>query len=144
MNKLTKSNEHYLKAIYELDCGSGVRIVDIAEKLDVAKSSTCVAVNILQEKALVERDGDRKVVLTDKGKLEAELVLNRFSVINNFLNKIFKVDEQSAYTEACNLEHVVSVETIQAMNKFLNFVNVHCQNCQDCQREKCPISSAIC
>ena len=138
MIKLTVSNEAYLKAIYELDCGNGVRIVDIADKLNVAKSSTYVAVSLLQEKELVERDGERRVVLTTKGKSEAELIVNRFSIIKTFLSKIFKIDEKSADAEACDLEHVVSVETSQAMIEILNFVNVHCRYCQ---KENCPISS---
>ncbi len=138
MIKLTESNEDYLKVIYELDCGNGVRIVDIADKLNVAKSSTCVAVNLLQVKELVERDGDRRVILTTKGKLEAELIVNKFSIIKKFLKKIFKIDEKSADTEACDLEHVVSVETTQAMIETLNFVNVHCRYCQ---KENCPVSS---
>ncbi|WP_324824753.1 metal-dependent transcriptional regulator [Sinanaerobacter sp. ZZT-01] len=139
MIKLTESNEDYLKVIYELDCGNGVRIVDIADKLNVAKSSTCVAVNLLQKKELVERGGGRRVILTTKGKLEAESIVNKFSVIKNFLNKVFNVDEKSADTEACDLEHVVSVETTQAMIEILNFVDVHCRYCQ---RENCPISSS--
>ncbi|WP_143321111.1 metal-dependent transcriptional regulator [Clostridium sp. HBUAS56010] len=138
MIKLTVSNEDYLKAIFELDCGNGVRIVDIADKLNVAKSSTCVAVSLLQEKKLVERDGERRVVLTTKGKSEAELIVNKFTIIKKFLSTIFKIDEKSADAEACDLEHVVSVETSQAMIEILNFVNVHCRCCQ---KENCPISS---
>ncbi len=84
MIKLTVSNEDYLKAIYELDCGNGVRIVDIADKLNVAKSSTYVAVSLLQEKELVERDGERRVVLTTKGKSEAELIVNSSQLLKRF------------------------------------------------------------
>ena len=121
MGKLTISKEHYLKAIYELERSKeGARISDIAEKLEVAKSSVCVAMNTLQQKKLIERDVYRKVFLTSEGKVEAEFIINKFAVIKRFLIDVFKLDEKKADADACSLEHVVSIETFRAMIGFLD------------------------
>lgn len=121
MGKLTISKEHYLKAIYELErSGDGARISDIADKLDVAKSSVCAAMDSLQQIKLIDRDADRKVLLTCAGKVEAEFIINKFSIVKRFLIEVFELDEEKADIDACSLEHVISVETFRAMIDFID------------------------
>jgi len=50
MKSLTSSQAHYIKAIYELSTGidDGVRVVDIAEKLNVSKASASLALTKLK------------------------------------------------------------------------------------------------
>lgn len=70
MKGLTISQQHYIKAIYELSSeGEGKSISDISDKLAVTKSSACIAMSNLQENGLVHRDVHRLVFLTDKGNL---------------------------------------------------------------------------
>lgn len=119
MKKLTVSNENYIKAIYELAHDEdGARISDIAEKLNVTKASVCAGMKVLQQKKLVERDAYHMVLLTPEGKKHAEMIINKYMIIKSFLMKVFKIDEKNASTDACALEHVVSIETIRAMVDF--------------------------
>ncbi len=44
--QLTKSQAHYIKAVYELStsCDDGVRVCDVAKKLNVSKASASLAI----------------------------------------------------------------------------------------------------
>lgn len=128
MCKITKSQENYIKIIYELSLsGDGVHIIDIAARFGVAKSSTCVAVKELEKKDLVRRDAGRLVYLTDDGKSLAARISYKFSVILEFLTGTLHVDQQTAYTDACALEHLVSMETLCAICRLINK-----RTCSDC------------
>ncbi len=116
MKKLTFSNEHYIKAIYELEHDDdGASISEIAGKLNVTKPSVCVGMKALQQKKLIERDAYHKVLLTPEGKRQAEIIVNKYKTIKLFLMKVFNIDNKTASADACALEHVVSLETIRAM-----------------------------
>ncbi len=70
MMELTISNEHYIKAVYELEHdGEGARISDIAKRLNVTKSSVCVAMKAPQQKRLITRDVNRRVIQHPKEKI---------------------------------------------------------------------------
>lgn len=121
MNQLTKSQENYIKIIYELSLHEGaVHISDIAANLEVSKASASVAAKSLEEKGLVWRDAGRLVYLTHKGQKQAMSVLDKFWIINDFLINELQVDSNTAYLDAHALEHVVSEETICALRRFLD------------------------
>ena len=63
--KLSKSQAHYIRAVYELssNCESGVRIVDIAEKLEVSKASASLSMTKLARRGVVRKDAERHVYL---------------------------------------------------------------------------------
>ena len=116
MGTLTPSQEHYLKAIFMLSSTSGsTRICDVAEELNVKKPSVCTAVKTLEHMALVKRDGQRQIILTPKGKNQAYLIKNKFSIIRCYLIEILGIDEEAAELDACAIEHVVSNETLCSM-----------------------------
>lgn len=121
MCKITKSQENYIKIIYELSLyEEGVHIADIAAKLGVTKASASAAVKALQKKGLVRRDAGRLVYLTDEGKRLAAYILDKFSILREFLADTLQVDLQTAYTDACAMEHSVSPETLCAICRFVN------------------------
>jgi Mn-dependent DtxR family transcriptional regulator len=121
MSKLTKSQENYIKIIYELSLhGDGVHVTDIAAKLGVAKASASVAVKALQKQELVRRDIGRLVYLTDEGKKQAAHIEDKFLLIYKFLTDTLHIDWQTAHTDACALEHLMSQETLCAICRFMN------------------------
>ncbi len=113
MNKMTKSQENYIKTIYELSRnGAGARISDIAAKLEVTKASASVGIKTLQEMNLIRRDEDRLVYLTSEGVVRAKVITGKFSIIRDFLSNVLLIDEKIAHDDACAMEHVLSTETL--------------------------------
>ena len=68
--KLSKSREHYIKAVYELSqtCDS-VRSCDIAAKLHLSKASVSLAIKRLAKQGLVRKDAGHHIHLTEDGKV---------------------------------------------------------------------------
>lgn len=121
MSQLTKSQENYIKIIYELSLHEGAaHISDIAVKLEVSKASASVAAKSLEKQGFVWRDAGRRVYLTHEGKKQAVCVLDKFSFIKDFLINELQVDPDTAYLDAHALEHVVSEETVCALRRFLD------------------------
>lgn len=117
---LSKSQSHYIKAIYELTsiCDSGTRVCDIAKELSLSKASVSRAVTKLERQRLVSRDAERHIHLTKEGEYEAVRMLNTFEIILKFLVKILNVDKEVAKHDACAIEHVISADTLCAICRF--------------------------
>lgn len=130
--KLSKSQAHYIKAVYELsfDCDDGVRVCDVAEKLNVSKASASFAITNLSKLGLVYKDADRRAHLTTDGERQAVLMLDKFEIIEAFLIKILCVNKIVADHDACAIGHVISTDTLCAICRFSN-------------RVKCPDSCSL-
>ena len=120
MDKLTFTMENYLEAIYELSPdGDGARVTDIAERLGVTKASTNSAMSTLSEKGLIVSEKYREIFLTEEGLRIARLTANKHHIIQQFLTKVLKVDASVAAEDACAIEHVISRNSVSAMEEFL-------------------------
>lgn len=120
MEKLSFKMENYLEAIYELSIrGTGARVSDIAERLGVTKPSTNSAMTTLAEKGLIINEKYKEVFLTTEGLKLAEFISKKHHVIQNFLIHILKVDPSIAESDACAIEHVISRDSIIAMEKYM-------------------------
>lgn len=118
--KLTPSTEDYLEAIYVLDNeGTGVRSVDVANFLEVAKPSVNRALKNLADSGFITQQRYSLIYLTKEGASKAKEVLNRHETIQYFLGKILGVDEGVAAKEACLIEHVMSNDTVEKMQSFI-------------------------
>ncbi|MTI47145.1 iron dependent repressor, metal binding and dimerization domain protein [Sporosalibacterium faouarense] len=121
MEKLTFTMENYLEAIYELSIQeNGARVSDIAARMGVTKASTSSAMSTLAEKGLIINEKYKEVVLTPEGYKLAKTVSKKHHVIQGFLTKILRVDPSIAETDACAIEHVISNDSIKAMEKFMH------------------------
>lgn len=120
MKKLTFAMENYLEAIYELSGGnSGVRVSDISKKMGVTKASVNSAMSTLASKGLVINEKYKEVFLTAAGLELAKLTSEKHSIILEFFTKVLKIDAKIADEDACNIEHVISNDSIRAMHEFL-------------------------
>jgi DtxR family Mn-dependent transcriptional regulator len=120
MKKLTFTMENYLEAIYELSPdGQGVRLSDIAERLGVTKASTNRAMSALSEKGLIVSERYKEIFLTPAGMDLAKFTSNKHHVILSFLTQVLKVSPSVADEDACAIEHVISSDSILAMQEFL-------------------------
>lgn len=120
MTKLTFTMENYLEAVYELsEKGSGARLSDIAERLSVTKASTNRAMATLSEKGLITNEKYGEIFLTPEGRQLAKLTSNKHRILEKFFTQVLKLNADTAGVDACAIEHVISNDSIQAMEEFL-------------------------
>ena len=123
MKKLTFTMENYLEAIYELSYnGGGVRVSDIATRLGVTKASTNSAMATLSERGLITNEKYREVFLTPAGLEIAESTSRKHHIICQFFTRVLKIDFAIADKDACAIEHVISNESIDAMQEYMEIV----------------------
>lgn len=117
---IMKSSEDYLEMMLMLQESKGfIRSIDIASELGVTKPSVSYATKRLRENGYISMNPEGLIELTDMGLKIAQKIYNRHKVIANFLISI-GVTEETAYTDACKMEHDISAETFEALLNHLN------------------------
>ena len=117
---MSSSIEDYLEAILTLtENGQSVRVTDVARRLGVAKSSVTEAVGLLRSRGLVTQEKYGRIFLTQEGLVESARVRRRHIVLRTFLRDVLGVKQDQAEIDACQIEHVVSAETMNKMVTFL-------------------------
>lgn len=116
---LHESAEMYLETIYVLSKKNGsVRSIDVAEDMGYSKPSVSRAVSLLKQGGYLVMKEDGSLKLTENGKVAAKKIFERHTVLSDFLKHI-GVSPQTATTDACKIEHVISDETVLAIKNFL-------------------------
>jgi len=113
-----ESTENYLETILILGKdGSPVRSIDIARALNFAKPSVSVAMKNLRENGYITV-ADGMIALTPSGQKIAETMYERHVVISDWLIRL-GVDQNTAHTDACKMEHAMSEQSFEAIKNFL-------------------------
>lgn len=113
-----ESAENYLETILMLGKKLPVvRSVDIANELGFKKSSVSIAMKNLREKKHIVVSDAGFITLTETGREIAEMIYERHETLSAFLVKL-GVSEDVAQEDACRVEHIISVETFDAIKKF--------------------------
>lgn len=112
--KQKKSVEDYLKTIYTLSKRKAVHGSDIAGELGVSRPTVSVALKDLAEEGYIFVDDAHEVHLTEKGKQIAEDTYERHNTFCRLLTGL-GVDEKTAAADACEMEHVVSSQSYEAL-----------------------------
>jgi len=121
-SKLTQSLEDYLEVIHVLlQTNKIARIRDIAAALTVKMPSVARAVAELKKLGLVSQEPYSGVELTEEGKRVAVVILNRHLLLRQFLIHL-GVSDDNANTDACNMEHILSAETLAKIEEFMKSV----------------------
>ena len=111
-----ESAENYLEAILmESRTQEKVRAVDICTRLHFSRPTVSVMLKNLRERGFVTTDGSA-LLLTDEGRAVAERTYERHCVIAGLLMRL-GVSEESAYADACRIEHDISEETFLCMKE---------------------------
>ncbi|MBQ8554467.1 MAG: metal-dependent transcriptional regulator [Clostridia bacterium] len=114
-----ESAEDYLEAILRLRETKGyVRSVDISLLLGVTKPSVSFAMKKLRENNYILMDEDSLITLTEKGEEIARRVYDRHKTLMSFLVAI-GVSEETAREDACKIEHDISQESFEALQRQL-------------------------
>lgn len=138
--ELTNSQEEYIKTIYILSkTEKEIRVTDIAKRLEITKPSVNRAMKNLKDIKLLNYEAYGKINLTKEGEKIAKEILKREDVLKLFLNKILDIEEKKAENEAISMKHVISQETEEKLEKFINKVlNLGDLDCDyDETSEKC-------
>ncbi len=119
---LQESGEMYLETIYILSKQTqNVRSLDVAEYMHYSKPSVSRAVGILRKNGYLTVSENGYLFLTDSGRIVAETVYERHTVLSLMLTRL-GVDEKIAAEDACRIEHVISAETFDAIKRHLETV----------------------
>ncbi len=116
---LSKSIEDYLEAILVLSKDhKQVHSIEIAKFLKVSKPAVAKYLKHLANLKFIKKTNYSDVALTKKGKIYAEKVYYRHITIKKFLLSL-GVSEKMASIDCCKIEHVISDETLKAIDKYL-------------------------
>lgn len=115
--------EDYLEAIAMLGGErKAVRVNDISQSLKVKMPSVTSALKKLSHEGLVEHERYGYVELTPQGDKIAQETIHRHKALTRFFAEALDVDEKTAGTDACKIEHVISPLTFERMVKFIEFI----------------------
>ncbi len=117
--KVNESAENYLETILILSKRKPVvRSVDIAEELGFKKSSVSVAMKNLRMKEHITVTKEGFIYLTDSGREIAEMIYERHELLSDWLMRL-GVDKNIATEDACRIEHVISMESFEAIKRHI-------------------------
>jgi len=123
MNTVTERTEDYLEAIDTVVEKKGyARVKDVSDILGVALSSVTEMFQKLSEAGYINYEKYSGVTLTEPGRKIAKETKEKHRILREFL-LILGVDNAIADEDACKIEHVVNVETLDRLTKFVAFVH---------------------
>ena len=112
-----ESAENYLETILILsESRPVVRSVDIASELNFKKSSVSVAMKKLRESNHITVTPEGFIYLTEIGKEVADRIYERHKLLSSWLEQL-GVSPEVAVADACRIEHVISAESFEAIDR---------------------------
>ena len=120
-HRSSESLEDYLETILLLQKRTGqVRSIDIATEMNFSKPSVSVAMKNLREKGYITMADNGYITLTESGLQRAESVLERHTLLSDWLISI-GVSRETALEDSCKIEHDLSEESFEAIKKKIRF-----------------------
>ncbi|WP_264520120.1 metal-dependent transcriptional regulator [Flavobacterium sp. N1994] len=118
---MTFSEENYLKTIYHITALSGVEVSTnaIAEKMETKASSVTDMLKKLADKELIVYKKYQGVLLTEKGKLSAKMIVRKHRLWEVFLVDKLQFSWDEVHDIAEQLEHIKSEKLINKLDDFL-------------------------
>ncbi len=119
--RLSRSAEDYLEAVGSLCRASGrASVSDIAARLGVRKPSVTAAMRHLATLGLIEYRPYAPIHLTEKGQQYANEVISAHGILRRFLIEVAGLSPERADEAACQMEHVLTYEEIDAISRRLS------------------------
>ena len=118
-NAMTMSLEDYLEGVYMLILSKKpARVRDIAASLGVKTPSVVYGIAALKRLGYVSQEPYGSVEITPAGLQHAKDILRKHKMLTTFFTFIGS-SEEAAEADACKFEHVISHETLVAIERFL-------------------------
>lgn len=122
-NDITHSAAHYLMAIDALRGEFGyARVTDVAEMLEVSRGAASMSISQLKKRGWVAEDPHRFLLLTDEGHQMAVLVEQNFRILSKFFEEVLGVSPETALSDACKMEHLMSLETGRRLVWLMRYI----------------------
>ncbi len=124
LNNLTKSEEDYLKAIFQLlieDASVKVGNNQLADYLKVSPASTNNMIKKLKAKGYVVSEKYGKLDLTERGKSVAVRLIRKHRLWETFLCNYLNFTWDEVHDVAEQLEHIKSRKLIDELDRFMDF-----------------------
>ncbi len=122
MQKLSVSLEDYIEEIYMQVLKNGqAKVTAIADAMGVKKASVTGALNILQDKKLINYAPYSPVTLTAEGEKIAKNILKKHENLAEFFVEVLNTPREEALKIACKMEHIVSEKLFKNMMKLTKF-----------------------
>ena len=119
---LSESIQHYLREIYKLQAEEGkVTVTALARRLHVSDPSASAMVKKLSALELARHERYRGVELTDAGERVAVEVIRHHRLLELYLAETLGLDVDDVHDEADRLEHALSEELEQRIDKALGY-----------------------
>ena len=126
MNQLSASQEDYLELICNLlETGENFKAVEIAKKLNVSRASVSEALSKLAEKNLIIYEGHKGLTITPAGLEKAKEVIEKHNTLTSFFENILGINSALSEETACKIEHVMSKEVFEKLQKFQKYCSEH-------------------
>jgi len=132
MENLSIAMQNYLETIFDLSRKStpndqdpsstlpaGVRVSDIAARLDVSKASVNNAMNVLAKLGFVSNEKYQEIYMTELGKETAAILEGKHKILKTLFTDIIGIPENTANDDACAIEHIISHEAVQQIHEYL-------------------------
>ncbi len=124
LNNITKSEEDYLKALFQLlieDDISKVGNNQLAEYLKVSPASTNSMIKKLKSKQYVISEKYGKLELTEEGKWIAVRLIRKHRLWETFLCNYLNFTWDEVHEVAEQLEHIKSQKLINELDRFMDY-----------------------
>ena len=126
--KVTRRNEDLLEAIYDISSEKGyAKSRDIAAALHITPATVTDGFKRLQDAGLVNYEPYGGVTLTHEGKSIAKRTRQSHEVLRSLL-ELLGVDSETADHDACIMEHGLSSESYEKLEKLIIFINECCSD----------------
>jgi DtxR family Mn-dependent transcriptional regulator len=117
---LSQAMEDYLKSIFRLqERDQRVTTQALAERLQVAPASVTSMVKRLAERGLLTYERYRGVELTESGRRVAQEMIRHHRLLELYLTHALGFDENQVHAEAERLEHFISEQLEDRIDRFL-------------------------
>lgn len=114
--QITETIQMYLETILMLSQEGPVRSVDVANRMGYARPTVSEQMKRLREGGLIDMDESALIALTPAGRAVAEPILERHNLLARMLMSI-GVSRETAFADACRMEHDISAETMQCLKR---------------------------
>ena len=122
--KLTSSLEDYLEAILDLTVNSGhAHVRDIAKRVGVGKPAVTAAIKVLSDRKLINYAPYKPIALTKRGRAAGEVVHRRHKMLKDFMINVLGLDESSADSNACRVEHAIDRDFRERLGMFAEYIH---------------------
>ena len=125
--KVSRRNEDLLEAIYEISHDKGyAKSKDIAAALHITPATVTDGFKRLQDAGLVNYEPYGGVTLTKAGSDIAIRTHESHLIIKRLL-QLVGVDEETADNDACIMEHGLSDDSHERINRLVDFIEECCK-----------------